>query len=282
MKDDGLEPDHKIWTCFIYAASLCQSSKEAMALLMALQDTGFDLPVRLLTENWESSVTILDHWIERLEPLEDNAAFNFVNALENLLWAFELRATGSLLFQLADASLEGSPESPKSVVLITGTAEYNMVSLNSTLKAYLWEMGSPFLPCRTRSGLLIAKAHSLRMWLKDSQFCFDLELKNAPSILQSNAMQLMEGCFMRRGLVPAFTDIAERLGEVRPKKFARLALLSDDKREKAIQADIDGRKEKLDKMKSMGGVTLKRKVGHQKRKFVRKTMASNTKKMLPW
>ncbi|XP_021774802.1 pentatricopeptide repeat-containing protein At3g18110, chloroplastic-like isoform X1 [Chenopodium quinoa] len=323
MKDDGLEPDHRIWTCFIYAASLCQSSEEAMALLLALQDTGFDLPVRLLTENWESSVTILDHWIERLEPLEDNAAFNFVNALENLLWAFELRATASLLFQLAvkrriykanvfrvaekdwgadfrklsagaalvgltlwldlmqDASLEGSPESPKSVVLITGTAEYNMVSLNSTLKAYLWEMGSPFLPCRTRSGLLIAKAHSLRMWLKDSPFCFDLELKNAPSLPQSNSMQLMEGCFMRRGLVPAFTDIAERLGEVRPKKFARLALLSDDKREKAIQADIDGRKEKLDKMKSKGGVTLKRKVGHQKRKFVRKTMASNTKKMLP-
>lgn len=56
---------------------------------------------RLLTENWESSVKILDHWLERLEPLEDNAAFNFVNSLENLLWAFELRATASLLFQLA-------------------------------------------------------------------------------------------------------------------------------------------------------------------------------------
>ncbi|KNA08900.1 hypothetical protein SOVF_158580 [Spinacia oleracea] len=323
MKDDGLDPDHRIWSCFIYAASLCQSSEEAMVLLTALQDTGFDLPVRLLTENWESSVKILDHWLERLEPLEDNAAFNFVNSLENLLWAFELRATASLLFQLAvkrriyqnhvfrvaekewgadfrklsagaalvgltlwldlmqDASLEGSPESPKSVVLITGTAEYNMVSLNSTLKAYLWEMGSPFLPCRTRSGVLIAKAHSLRMWLKDSPFCFDLELKNAHALPQSNSMQLMEGCFMRRGLVPAFRDIAGRLGVVRPKKFARLALLSDEKREKAIQADIDGSKDKLDKMKSKGGVIMKRKLGHQKNKFIRKTMSSNTKEMLP-
>lgn len=182
---------------------------------------------------------------------------------------------------MQDASLEGSPESPKSVVLITGTAEYNMVSLNSTLKAYLWEMGSPFLPCRTRSGVLIAKAHSLRMWLKDSPFCFDLELKNAHALPQSNSMQLMEGCFMRRGLVPAFRDIAGRLGVVRPKKFARLALLSDEKREKAIQADIDGSKDKLDKMKSKGGVIMKRKLGHQKNKFIRKTMSSNTKEMLP-
>lgn len=182
-----------------------------------------------------------------------------------------------MLFIVQDASLEGSPESPKSVVLITGTAEYNMVSLNSTLKAYLWEMGSPFLPCRTRTGILVAKAHSLRMWLKDSPFCFDLELKNAPSLPQLNSMQLIEGCFMRRGLVPAFREITGRLGEVQPKKFARLALLSDEKREKAIQADIDGRKDKLAKMKRNVGVTLKRKVRHQNRKFVRRTMSSNTK-----
>ncbi|XP_061351097.1 pentatricopeptide repeat-containing protein At3g18110, chloroplastic-like [Gastrolobium bilobum] len=65
-----------------------------------------------------------------------------------------------LCFQ--DASVEGHPESSKSVVLITGTAEYNMVSLDSSSKACLWEMGSPFLPCRTRNGVLVAKAHSLQ------------------------------------------------------------------------------------------------------------------------
>ncbi|KAJ8451353.1 hypothetical protein Cgig2_017744 [Carnegiea gigantea] len=147
-----------------------------------------------------------------------------------------------------DASLEGSPASPKSVVLMTGTAEYDMVSLNSTLKAFLWEMASPFLPCKSRTGVLVAKAHSLRMWLKDSPFCFDLELKNAPSVPQLNSMQLVEGCFIRCGLVPAFKDIMSRLGEVRPKKFARLALLSDQKREKAIQIDIEGKKVKLKDM----------------------------------
>lgn len=170
-----------------------------------------------------------------------------------------------------DASLQGSPESPKSVVLITGTSDYNMVSLNSTLKAYLWEMGSPFLPCKTRSGLLIAKAHSLRMWLKDSPFCFDLELKDAPSLPELNSMQLVDGCFMRRGLVPASKDIKERLGLIWPKKFARFALMSDEKREKAIQADIDGRKQKLAKLAARAnGVETTKFRKHKKKPYYRR------------
>ncbi|GAB4826402.1 hypothetical protein Ancab_009267 [Ancistrocladus abbreviatus] len=318
MKKDGLEPDHRIWTCFLRAASLCQGSSEAVLLLKVLQDSGFDVPLRLLIEDSKSLVLEVDHWLEKLQPLEDDAAFNFVNALVDLLWAFEFRATASWVFQLAvkrriyrqgifrvaekdwgadfrklsagaalvgltlwldhmqDASLEGCPESPKSVVLITGASEYNMVSLNSTLKAYLWEMGSPFLPCKTRSGVLVAKAHSLRLWLKESPFCFDLELKDAPSLPHSNSMQLVEGCFIRHGLVPAFKDILMRLGEVRPKKFARLALLSDEKRDKTIRADIEGRREKLGKMEKKGRHSLSRMpVKHKKRKYVQRAMLAN-------
>lgn len=293
MKEAGIEPDHRIWTCFIRAASLSEGTNEAIILLNALQDNGLDLPIRLLNEKSESLVSEVDQCLERLEPLEDNAAFNFVNALVDLLWAFELRATASWVFQLAikrsiyrhdifrvadkdwgadfrklsagsalvgltlwldhmqDASLQGYPESPKSVVLITGTAEYNMVSLDSTLKACLWEMGSPFLPCKTRHGVLVAKAHSLRMWLKDSPFCLDLELKDAPNLPQSNSMQLIEGCFIRRGLVPAFKEITEKLEIVSPKKFSRLALLTDDQRTKNIHAYTEGRKEKLEKSKKI-------------------------------
>lgn len=165
-------------------------------------------------------------------------------------------------------------------MLITGTAEYNGVSLNSTLKACLWEMGSPFLPCTTRSGLLIAKAHSLRMWLKDSPFCLDLELKDVPSLPQSNSMQLIDGCFLRRGLVPAFKDITEKLGLVRPKKFARLALLSDEKRGKVIEADIEGRKEKLEKMKNNVGPKTRRMGKMRKiprRRYTRRSMLSSSK-----
>ncbi|KAK6936567.1 Pentatricopeptide repeat [Dillenia turbinata] len=355
MKKDGLDPDHRIWTCFIRAASLSQYSSEARILLDAIKDVGFDLPIRLLTEKSEMLIIELDQYLEKLQPLADNAAFNFVNALEDLLWAFEFRATASWVFQLAikkgiyrhdvfrvaekdwgadfrklsagaalvgltlwldhmqasyifllyiimnifnvageakcsflrhtvliklDASLQGSPESPKSVVIITGTSDYNMVSLNSTLKAFLWEMGSPFLPCKTRSGLLIAKAHSLRMWLKDSPFCLDLELKDASCLPDLNSMQLIEGCFMRRGLVPAFKDITEKLGLVWPKKFARLALLSDEKRERAIQADIKGRMEKLEKMRNeVGSMRTKRKLKPRKRKFIRRELVSGPEEM---
>ncbi|GMN59010.1 hypothetical protein TIFTF001_028114 [Ficus carica] len=121
-------------------------------------------------------------------------------------------------------------------------------------------MGSPFLPCRTRTGLLVAKAHSLRMWLKDSPFCLDLELKDVPSLPEFNSMQLIDGCFLRRGLVPAFKEITEKLGIVRPKKFSRLAMLSDEKRAKVIEDDIDGRKQKLEKIKKNGGLGRMRKI----------------------
>ena len=149
-----------------------------------------------------------------------------------------------------DASLQGFPESPKSVVLITGSSEYNSVSLNKTLKACLWEMGSPFLPCKTRSGLLVAKAHSLRMWLKDSPFCLDLELRDGRSLPELNSMRLVDGCFLRRGLVPAFKEITEKLGSVlRPKKFSRLAMLSNERRGQVIEADIEGKRQKLEKLR---------------------------------
>ena len=56
---------------------------------------------RLLTERTSSLLTEVDSSLEELEALEDSAALNFVNALEDLLWAFERRATASYIFQLA-------------------------------------------------------------------------------------------------------------------------------------------------------------------------------------
>ncbi|XP_010549076.1 PREDICTED: pentatricopeptide repeat-containing protein At3g18110, chloroplastic [Tarenaya hassleriana] len=316
MKREGVEPDHRIWTCFIRAASLSKHKNEVLLQLKVLQDIGFDLPIRILAGKSELLISEVDGWLEKLKPMEDNAALNFTNALVNLLWAFELRATASWVFQLAikwniynrdvfrvadkdwgadfrklsggaalvaltlwldhmqDASLEGYPESPKSVVLITGTAEYNDVSLEKTLKVCLWEMGSPFLPCKTRTGLLVAKAHSLRMWLKDSPFCFDLELKDSPSLPETNSMELIDGCFIRRGLVPAFNHINERLGGfVSPKKFSRLALLPDEMRERVIQADIEGHRQKIEKMKMKKKIKVEEEKARRvngRRKYIRR------------
>ncbi|KAL6606005.1 hypothetical protein ACP70R_041658 [Stipagrostis hirtigluma subsp. patula] len=312
MKRDGVEPDHQVWTCFIRAASLCEQTDDAILLLNSLQDCGFDIPIRLLTERTPSLLSEVDDYLEELAALEDSAALNFVNALEDMLWAFERRATASWIFQLAvkrsiyrdnvfrvaekdwgadfrklsagaalvgltlwldhmqDASLQGSPESPKSVVMVTGEGEYNMVSLRKTIRAYLLEMGSPFLPCRTRSGRFVVKAYSLKMWLKDSPFCMDLELKDAPALPKLNSMKLTEGCSMRAGLVSAFKEIHERLGEVWPKKFSRLALLSEESRDEVIKADIQGRKEKLERMKKQGiAVARKPRKRPQRAKFIR-------------
>ncbi|TVU12202.1 hypothetical protein EJB05_45835, partial [Eragrostis curvula] len=313
MKSDGVEPDHQVWTCFIRAASLCEQTDDAILLLKSLQDCGFDLPLRLLTERTPSLLTEVENFLEELRALEDSAALNFVNALEDLLWAFERRATASWIFQLAvkrsiyhdnifrveekdwgadfrmlsagaalvgltlwldhmqDASLQGAPEAPKSIVLVTGEGEYNGVSLRKTIRAYLLEMGSPFLPSKTRSGRFVVKSYSLKMWLKDSPFCMDLELKDAPALPKLNTMKLTEGYFMRAGLVPAFKDIHEKLGEVWPKKFSRLALLSEESRNEVIKADKQGRKEKLERMKKKGLVMPRKyKKGPRRAKFVRK------------
>lgn len=48
-----------------------------------------------------SLLSEIDDYLKILEPVEDNAAFNFVNALEDMLWAFERRATATWIFQLA-------------------------------------------------------------------------------------------------------------------------------------------------------------------------------------
>lgn len=48
-----------------------------------------------------SLLSEIDCYLKILEPVEDNAAFHFVNALEDMLWAFERRATATWIFQLA-------------------------------------------------------------------------------------------------------------------------------------------------------------------------------------
>lgn len=51
MKRDGLQPYHRIWTCFIKAASRCEQTEDAMLLANALQENGFDLPIRSLADH---------------------------------------------------------------------------------------------------------------------------------------------------------------------------------------------------------------------------------------
>lgn len=54
-----------------------------------------------MTEKSELLFSELESCLDKLEPVEDSAAFNFVNSMVDLLWAFEHRATASWVFQLA-------------------------------------------------------------------------------------------------------------------------------------------------------------------------------------
>ena len=57
------------------AASLCQSTGEALDLLNALYDVGFPLPIRLLTESSEALISGVDTLLEGLRVLEDSSSF---------------------------------------------------------------------------------------------------------------------------------------------------------------------------------------------------------------
>nr|CAB3467360.1 unnamed protein product [Digitaria exilis] len=238
MEEVGFKPDVAILNALLMMYTATGNFDRT------IQDCGFDLPISVVEKDWGAD----------FRKMSAGAALVGLT-----LW----------LDHMQDASLQGSPESPKSVVLVTGEGEYNMVSLHKTIRAYLLEMGSPFLPCRARSGRFVAKAYSLKMWLKDSPFCMDLELKDIPALPKLNSMKLIDGYFMRAGLVPAFKDIHERLGEVWPKKFSRLALLSEESRDEVIKAEIQGKKEKLERMKKGLVTARKSKRKPRRTKFVR-------------
>lgn len=146
-----------------------------------------------------------------------------------------------------EAALEGTPRASKTVLLIVGSSKRsNRISLSRTVKSHLWEMGAPFLLSKTREGVLLAKGHAVKMWLKDSPKCIDLDLENRTSLPELNSMQEHEGAWMRREMVPVFKQIEETMGRaLRPRKFMRLAEMHDDKRADVMATDIQGRARKL-------------------------------------
>ncbi|KAL2612821.1 hypothetical protein R1flu_024513 [Riccia fluitans] len=289
MRAEGIVPNYVTWTCVIGAASKCEERKDALFLLKAMQGAGFALPLRLLTERGSSLLAEVDDLTTALQACSTGSGSGLLNVLQDLLWAFEKRASAAYVFKSAvdknlygrqffrveevdweadlcklspgaslvalhlwliemqDAALRGKPLSPKSVLLIVGSNKRsNHLSVNKTLKSHLWAMGSPFLVSKTRGGVLIAKGHSIRLWLKDSPKCLDLELEDRPCPPELNSMHVHDDAWIPRDLVPAFEQIEQSMGEtLRPKKFMRLVNLEEEKRAEVIAADIKGRAEKI-------------------------------------
>lgn len=111
-------------------------------------------------------------------------------------------------------------------------------------------MGSPFLTRPPRDGALLAKGHSLRMWLKESPHCVDMELKDITPLPSLNSMQVYNGAWMRAKMVPVMQQIEASMGNVRPKKYSKLARMAGEKRAEVIAAHLKGREEKLAKLRS--------------------------------
>ncbi|KAL3680255.1 hypothetical protein R1sor_023211 [Riccia sorocarpa] len=294
MQSEGIVPNYVTWTCIIGAASKCEERKDCLFLLKAMQAAGFALPLRLVTERGSSLLEEVDNLTTALKSSSTGSGSGLLNVLQDLLWAFEKRASAAYVFKSAvdknlygrqffrveevdweadlcklspgaalvalhlwliemqDASLTGKPLSPKSVLLIVGSNKRsNHLSVNKTLKSHLWAMGSPFLVSKTRAGVLIAKGHSLRSWLKDSPKCLDLELEDRPCPPEVNSMHVRDDAWIPRDLVPAFEQIEQTMGAtLRPKKFMRLVHLEEEKRAQFIAADIKGRTEKIAKEKA--------------------------------
>lgn len=181
------------------------------------------------------------------------------------------------LDQMQDAALQGFPESPKFVTLVTGCSRNtsNQLSVEQTIKVHLWTMGSPFLNSKIRTGVLVAKGHSLRMWLKDSSHCTNLELKNFSVLPEVNSMKAHNGAFMQAQLLPALQQIEETMGAIRPKKFCRLINLSEPKRNDALSAELQARKDKVGKGKGYIKGTKQSQIQQEFTKSVRIDLANN-------
>lgn len=149
----------------------------------------------------------------------------------------------NLFLFLQKASLDGIPEPPKEVLMITGTQGYqNGVSLNKTIRAHLWEMGSPFYMRPPREGALVTKGHALRLWLKDSPRCFDLNLDDDVRLPKLNSMSFFKGAWMSSDAVPVMKQIHASIGEVWPRRYSKLAHMTETRRIEALAARIENEK----------------------------------------
>lgn len=182
---------------------------------------------------------------------------NWEADLRNFSPGIALVAMNRWLMEMQVASFEGFPEPQKEVLMITGTQGYqNGISLNKTIRAHLWEMGSPFFMRPPREGALITKGHALRLWLKDSPRCFNLELEDDVMLPRANSMTSYKSAWMSSDAVPVMKQIHTSIGEVWPRKYSKLAHMSETRRIEALAARLEG--EKRRKLESRVKTTKKK------------------------
>ncbi|KAH7281144.1 hypothetical protein KP509_36G032400 [Ceratopteris richardii] len=134
----GYEPDFKLWTSMIVAASHCKESITAVALLNALRDVGFSLPLRLLTERNAALFCEYDQTLQSLESSGEEAGLGLSNAILDLLWAFQMHGTAAKLFMVA-IERKLYPSTIARVLVKDWSADFRKLSAGAALIALtLW------------------------------------------------------------------------------------------------------------------------------------------------
>eukprot|EP00897_Mesotaenium_endlicherianum_P000820 jgi/Mesen1/10739/ME000090S10199 len=187
-------------------------------------------------------------------------------------WEADLRSMSSgaalvglhiWLALVQETALRGRQVVPKLAKLVTGSSKRDSrVTIKRTIRMHLWEMGSPFLPSRTREGTLTAKGHSLSLWVKDSPLLVDMEFRNAPKMPRENSMSVFQGALVRRDLVPILKELQSHgLSEnLQAKVLSRVVRLPEAKREAWIAGELrtlPGRAARAEKRKLRRLISIK-------------------------
>lgn len=108
---------------------------------------------------------------------------------------------------MQDASLQGVPESRKLVALVIGNTIYgNSISVKRNLKAYLCEMGLPFLLPNT-SAFLLQKIFQSVCGFRTHRSGWILKWRIA------HLYQICKDFFIQAELVPAFRQMHESMSK---------------------------------------------------------------------
>jgi hypothetical protein len=93
-----------------------------------------------------------------------------------------------------------------------------------------------------RQGALVAKGYSVRLWLKDSPLCLNLDLEDTAELPRYNSMEIYKDAWMSADVVPVVEQIQATRGEVWPKQFARLAQMTSEDRKDELAARLQRKK----------------------------------------
>lgn len=194
---------------------------------------------------------VYPHYSARVEEREWSADFRGMSV------GATLTALHLWLLRVQDASLSGALQHRPGVSLrIGGCRNNNSLSLKKTIFYYLREMGAPFRISKNtnstkNSGVFLGPGHTVFRWIKDSPQCWDLELRDEKLITEKSLTVLYGNALVSQKVSKVLEELEKHgMEKVSIKVFSRLCRISDEKRQKYIEAFLgtaEGREERRER-----------------------------------